>query len=616
MPLQHLAGLHRPPHADFRASTARGAHGMRTPRSAPCTSAPFSTCARDGAQRCAPLPRKRAPWCASTRAHSRASMAMDWCAANGSAGQFGPRLTARVRGDQGSASTLSRSLNPGKIVRPSRMDDRRCSAFLPITDAADATALDWSGWDVQNDPVAETVTAPGTAGIRRAASARPSRCATTTAIAASSMRERCARAIASPVTKSISRAAAPTRCGSRFPASLARCSLPTTRRAALDLCVSCKGCRRECPTGVDMAKMKIEFMHHYQRAHGLALQRTHGRPPAALCAAGPRPAVAVQSARHAAGLKDARRERGSGFPRAARCRAGAATRSCEVRARDAAQTTRPRSCCFVDTFNQLFRARERARRRRACCAPPATRACRARTPTAARPLCCGRTFLAARAGRRSEKRGAAAWSQPWRRLSSGVRPIIGLEPSCLLDVARRISRDAPGRRRAALADRHVPVEEFLAREHRGRTLAAAALAVAAVQGPAPRPLPPESLRRSAASAQGAAPHAGALGRPDRVELLRHGRKLWLRGGALRHFDEDGGALAAAGGARRIRGRLIVADGTSCRHQIDDGTRERARARRCMWCACSSERWRPRAGQHSANASYNHRALRKRATPNF
>ena len=26
----------------------------------------------------------------------------------------------------------------------------------------------------------------------------------------------------------------------------------------LKLCVSCKGCRRECPTGVDMARMKIE----------------------------------------------------------------------------------------------------------------------------------------------------------------------------------------------------------------------------------------------------------------------------------------------------------------------------------------------------------------------
>src|SRR4029078_8905981 len=37
----------------------------------------------------------------------------------------------------------------------------------------------------------------------------------------------------------------------------------------LDLCVSCKGCRRECPTGIDMAKMKIEFLHHRHAEHGM-----------------------------------------------------------------------------------------------------------------------------------------------------------------------------------------------------------------------------------------------------------------------------------------------------------------------------------------------------------
>src|ERR1044071_7242587 len=37
----------------------------------------------------------------------------------------------------------------------------------------------------------------------------------------------------------------------------------------LDLCVSCKGCKREGPTGVDMAKMKVEFLYHYKKRHGL-----------------------------------------------------------------------------------------------------------------------------------------------------------------------------------------------------------------------------------------------------------------------------------------------------------------------------------------------------------
>ncbi len=38
-------------------------------------------------------------------------------------------------------------------------------------------------------------------------------------------------------------------------------------KAALDLCLACKGCKAECPSGVDMAKLKFEFTHHYYLRH-------------------------------------------------------------------------------------------------------------------------------------------------------------------------------------------------------------------------------------------------------------------------------------------------------------------------------------------------------------
>ena len=41
---------------------------------------------------------------------------------------------------------------------------------------------------------------------------------------------------------------------------------------ALDLCLECKGCKAECPSNVDMAKMKYEFLAHYHEKHGLPLR--------------------------------------------------------------------------------------------------------------------------------------------------------------------------------------------------------------------------------------------------------------------------------------------------------------------------------------------------------
>lgn len=40
----------------------------------------------------------------------------------------------------------------------------------------------------------------------------------------------------------------------------------------LDLCISCKACKAECPSNVDMAKLKAEFMQHYYDIHGIPLR--------------------------------------------------------------------------------------------------------------------------------------------------------------------------------------------------------------------------------------------------------------------------------------------------------------------------------------------------------
>jgi len=40
----------------------------------------------------------------------------------------------------------------------------------------------------------------------------------------------------------------------------------------MDLCLECKACKSECPTGVDLARLKSEFLYHYHREHGAPLR--------------------------------------------------------------------------------------------------------------------------------------------------------------------------------------------------------------------------------------------------------------------------------------------------------------------------------------------------------
>jgi hypothetical protein len=78
--------------------------------------------------------------------------------------QFGPRLT-RAFEEIKALFDPAGLMNPGKIVRPSRMDDRSLFRFppnhrtLPV-----ATALDWSAWNVDYDPATDALSAPGSGG--------------------------------------------------------------------------------------------------------------------------------------------------------------------------------------------------------------------------------------------------------------------------------------------------------------------------------------------------------------------------------------------------------------------------------------------------------------------
>ena len=179
---------------------------------------------------------------------------------------------------------------------------------------------------------------------------------------------------------------------------------------ALDLCVGCKGCKRECPTGVDMANMKIEFLAHYKARHGHTLKdRLVAHLPDYARCAEPR-AVAGEPARHAARRGAAERDGCSACRRSAALPSWRATRSGargdaldfasrRRRSRRRAQAGKA-AVLFVDTFNGTFESENafaaarvlQRRRLRAC----------TRSPRAAAHHCCGRTYPRHRHGRRGQ----------------------------------------------------------------------------------------------------------------------------------------------------------------------------------------------------------------------
>jgi Fe-S oxidoreductase len=225
----------------------------------------------------------------------------------------------------------------------------------------------------------------------------------------------------------------------------------------LDLCLECKACKAECPANVDMAKLKYEFLAHYYRANGLPLRnRLFGRIHTLArigSALAPLSNWIARSAPHRWLL-----ERLAGIDRR-RPLPAFASRSFErwfASWRPAGDGSRGAVLLFHDTFN-TYQTPD--------VAIAATRLLDAlgyRVVPADR-RCCGRPMISK--GMLDEARAVAADNVA--RLVGAARegrPIVGLEPSCLLTLRDEYPELVRTEDARVVARQSFLLEEFLQRE--------------------------------------------------------------------------------------------------------------------------------------------------------
>ncbi|MGA2289425.1 MAG: FAD-linked oxidase C-terminal domain-containing protein [Bradyrhizobium sp.] len=442
-------------------------------------------------------------------------------------------------------------LNPGKIVDAPRMDDRAHFRFPPDYRVGELkTVLDWSAY-------------PGAGGGFQGAIEMCNNNGACRKLEGGVM---CPSYRLTRDEKDVTRGRANTLrlaiSGQLGPDALTSDEMTET----LKLCVSCKACRHECPTGVDMAKMKIEVLAARAAKHGLSLRdRLVGfLPRYAHLAARFAP---IANWRNNSPLLRRLFEQFAGI---------SAQRALPAWRRDVfsseSYSTGPADgreiVLFADTFNRAFEPENLTAALHVLVAA----GYRVHLPKPAggsRPLCCGRTFLSAGlvGHARTELDRLVATYAPFA--ARGV-PIIGLEPSCLLtlrDELLALRSDASAKSVSAQA---LLFEEFLAREAKAGRLQLLLGSVARkvlVHGhchqksfDAFKPveqvlrLVPDLLIETIESS--CCGMAGAFG---------YGAETY-------QASIEMAELSLLPAVRRAESStLIVADGTSCRHQIADGT---------------------------------------------
>jgi Fe-S oxidoreductase len=328
----------------------------------------------------------------------------------------------------------------------------------------------------------------------------------------------------------------------------------------LDLCVGCKACARECPVGVDVSRMKIEFLHHWHQRHGVSMKSR-------LTAYLPRYAAAAS---RMASLLNWRNESRTLALLGEKLTGMSARRKLPRWRRDIYRAPTPKKAgrevvLLVDTFSRYFEP-ENARAARAVLEAGGYTVLEHDSP---RPLCCGRTFLSAGLVDEAREELSRLVDALGPSAERGV-PIVGIEPSCLLTLRDELAVVVKGRSVDAIAKRAMLLEEFLIAESRRgllklhfvqdgkreawvhghchqKALGAFSDVVAALQL-----VPGLSVNTIESSCCGM---AGSFGyEAEHYDVSMRMAELSLLP-AVRKAPPDA---------------LIVADGTSCRHQIADG----------------------------------------------
>jgi Fe-S oxidoreductase len=341
--------------------------------------------------------------------------------------------------------------NPGKIVHAPKFDDRNLLRYGPDYHAEKIDArLDWSAY-------------PGAGGGFQGA---VEMCNNNGACRKLEGGVMCPSYRATRNEKDVTRGRANTLrlaiSGQLGPDALSSDEMMDT----LKLCVSCKACRHECPTGVDMAKMKIEVLAARAAKHGLSLRdRLVGYLPHYADLASRFASLA--NWRNNSPVLRKLFEKYAGI---------SAQRALPAFRRDVfrpeAEAFGPADgrevVLFADTFNRAYE-RENLDAALRVLIEGGYRVHMPRPVDRARPLCCGRTFLSAGLVEqaRSELDRLVGKYAPFA--ARGV-PIVGLEPSCLLTLRDELLSLRSDNEAKSISAHALLFEEFLVREAEGGRL--------------------------------------------------------------------------------------------------------------------------------------------------